>query len=412
MTLLQNPRELRGLGILSHEGAVVKVSESAYSVKSQTNGGRYAVSFSKMAQNWFCECPDFTGRKVNCKHIFAVLFSRKLAAQVEWDAEREVPPPPNPSPTVKPAGCPFCGASGVRQDGVRRTGRGPVQRFECGGCGRKFTPDQAFSKMKTDPKAVTLAMDLWFKGMSIRKIQDTLKQFYGVEVASTATPLRWIRKYSALLASYADQHKAEAGDFWHSDEMTVNIRGEGGRKALEWIWNLMDSKTRFLLACRITKTRFTEDAQAVIEEAQGRAAKPRPLAFITDGLQSYRDAAMNTLYDVSAPIRNPHLRIPPMRVGPDDVHPSNSILERLNGSARERLKVMRGFGTEEGAKAAMDGWRFFYNYVRPHMGLGGMTPAQAAGLPVPTEGNRWLALIEAAASPAGKRGVEKGANPP
>ncbi|MEM3208119.1 MAG: SWIM zinc finger family protein, partial [Halobacteria archaeon] len=139
MTTLQNPRELRGLGIISQGGdAIVKVSETAYSVKSQSNGGRYAVTVGRTG-NWYCECPDFTTRNVNCKHIFAVLFSRKLAAQAEWDARQEAPAP-SPSPVGKPAGCPFCGASRVLRDGVRQTGRGAVQRFECGACRRKFTP--------------------------------------------------------------------------------------------------------------------------------------------------------------------------------------------------------------------------------------------------------------------------------
>lgn len=408
MATLQNPRELRGLGIISQGGdAIVKVSETAYSVKSQSNGGRYAVTVGRTG-NWYCECPDFTGRNVNCKHIFAVLFSRKLAAQAEWDARQEAPTPPSPAP-MKPDACPACGSPNVVKDGTRKTQRGEVQRFSCKACGKWFTPDKAFSRMKHDPKAITATMSLWFGGFSLRKITDHLGQFYGVRVNPT-TPLRWIRKYSALLASYADQHKAEAGDFWHCDEMTVNIRGEGGRKALEWIWNLMDSKTRFLLACRITKTRFVEDAQAVIEDAQGRT-DTRPMAFITDGLKAYHDAANDAFYDNAAPIRNPHLIIPPVRTQDPHLHPGNNILERLNGTTRERLKVMRGFGTKEGAKLAMDGWRAYYNLIRPHQGLQGKTPAEMAGIPLPEGDNRWMALIQAA-SAAMQQGVEKKSNQP
>lgn len=42
-------------------------------------------------------------------------------------------------------------------------------------------------------------------------------------------------------------------------------------------------QTRFLLACRITKTRNIKDAEGVIEDAQ-RRTEARPKAFITDGL--------------------------------------------------------------------------------------------------------------------------------
>lgn len=408
MTTLQNPRQLRGLGILSKgEGAVVKVHGGLYSVKSQSGQGRYTVSLGRDEQ-WYCECPDFTGRKADCKHIFAVLFSRKLAAQAEWEAKREEPKGVAFVEGARPPACPGCGSPDLVKDGTRKTQRGAVQRFSCKSCGKWFTPNRGFSRVKHDPRAITACMDLWFSGLSLRKIRAHLKQFYNAEV-NPSTVLRWVRKYSALLSSYADQHKAEAGDLWHSDEMTVNIRGEGGRKALEWIWNLMDSKTRFLLACRITKTRFVEDAKAVIEIAQTRAENPRPKAFITDGLQAYMEAARDVFYAPGAPIGNPHLRIPPMRG--HDIHPSNNVLERLNGTTRERLKTLRGFGTEEGAKAALDGFRFYYNFVRPHQGLNGMTPAMRAGLPVPSGENRWMAFIEAA-SAATQQVVKKTENQP
>lgn len=119
---------------------------------------------------------------------------------------------------------------------------------------------------------------------------------------------------------------------------------------------------------------------------------------------------MNTLYDPQMPIRNPHVNVPPMRSHPDYPHPSNNLLERLNGTVRERLKVMRGFDGEEGAKATLDAWRTYYNYIRPHQGLDGKTPAEMARIPLSEGKNRWMALIEAFA--AMQQGVKKGSNQP
>ncbi len=39
-----------------------------------------------------------------------------------------------------------------------------------------------------------------------------------------------------------------------------------------------------------------------------------------------------------------------------------------------------------------------YNLIKPHLGLNGFTPAEAAGLEVLSAGNRWLGLIEASRS--------------
>ena len=148
--------------------------------------------------------------------------------------------------------------------------------------------------MKNEPKAITLSMDLYFKGVSYRKICDHLKQFYNLEVSQT-TPMRWIQKYLKILSEYAEQYKADVGNIWHSDEMTVFIKKEGEKRYHEWIWNLMDADTRFLLACRVTKTRFVEDAKKPLKDAKERAGK-RPDATVTDGLQAYQTAIPNEFY--------------------------------------------------------------------------------------------------------------------
>jgi len=55
---------------------------------------------------------------------------------------------------------------------------------------------------------------------------------------------------------------------------------------------------------------------------------------------------------------------------------------------------MRGMGTDASAQTLMDGQRLVYNYIRPHMALGGQTPAEAAGIDLGLKGNRVEMLIE------------------
>ncbi len=40
--------------------------------------------------------------------------------------------------------------------------------------------------------------------------------------------------------------------------------------------------------------------------------------------------------------------------------------------------------------------RLFYNFVRPHMALDEQTPAQAAGIDIKLDGNKWMELIRQA----------------
>ena len=83
--------------------------------------------------------------------------------------------------------------------------------------------------MKNSPKTITLTLDLYFKGVSQRKIADHLKQFENVSV-SQPTILEWIKKYLKLLARYSEKYKADVGNIWHSDETTIFIKKDGEKK--------------------------------------------------------------------------------------------------------------------------------------------------------------------------------------
>jgi len=56
---------------------------------------------------------------------------------------------------------------------------------------------------------------------------------------------------------------------------------------------------------------------------------------------------------------------------------------------RERTKVMRRFNTDPTASQTMQGYRLYYNFIRPHMALDGQTPAQAAQLDWEQEQNTY-----------------------
>jgi transposase-like protein len=374
---LQNPRELRGLALLSKGDAIRMIDDSAYMVRSQSVDAEYRVWNDDI--NWKCECPDFKARHTDCKHIFAVFFSQKLKLEARKGITEDSEAIQNPMIV-----CPSCHDSKVIRSGQRKTGRGSIQRYECKSCSYRFAIDRGFSRMKSDPKAILVVMDLYFKGVSLRKIVHHLKQFYSVEV-NASTVLRWIQKYVKLLTDYVSNITPEVSDLWNIDEASVNIREKGKDGNREWIWQLMDSETRFLLASRITKQRGLPEAKKALMEGKELAGKS-PRVIFSDGHQAYPDAIRSVFYSNRAqdtPVF--HYRVQSIRHDPN-----NNVLERLNGTWRERLKVMRGLDSEETAQTIIDGERFYYNFVRPHSALGGMVPAQLAKISLPTN---WKGLI-------------------
>ena len=72
---------------------------------------------------------------------------------------------------------------------------------------------------------------------------------------------------------------------------------------------------------------------------------------------------------------------------------TNNIVERLHCTLKDRTRCMRGLKSYDSTKLLLEGWSVHYNCVRPHMSLGGKTPAQAARMDVP---NNWKGLIDEA----------------
>ncbi len=158
--------------------------------------------------------------------------------------------------------------------------------------------------------------------------------------------------------------KANTGDLWVADEMMVRIDGHQ-----MWLWNVMDAKTRFLLATHLSKRRTTRDAVQLFRKAKARAAKP-PKRIRTDRLAAYIDGIEQVFGGDTRHVRTMGVRSP--------LH--NNLSERLQGTLRERTKVMRGMETPNTAAIVMDGFMLHYNHMKPHHGLGGKTPAEVAGL--------------------------------
>ena len=70
---------------------------------------------------------------------------------------------------------------------------------------------------------------------------------------------------------------------------------------------------------------------------------------------------------------------------------NNNKIERINGEIRDREKTMRGLKIKE--TSILKGMQVFHNYIRPHEGLNGKTPAGACGIEL-MGNNHWLTLIQ------------------
>jgi putative transposase len=366
MNVTMTPRETRGLAIAQTGNQINRVEESFYVVQSQSGNGEYAVTM--IDREWICECPDNKFRHVKCKHIFAVEFSLKLKEKVRKSVIVE---------EVAISNCLYCHSPNIKKFEVRHNKSGDIQRFLCGNCGRTFSVNIGFEKMKHNPQAITSAMQLYFSGESLRNTMKSLR-LLGVEV-SHQTVYNWIRKYVRLMKDYVEQLKPQVSDTWRADELWVKVKGD-----MKYLFAIMDDETRYWIAQEVAETKYKHDVRTLFQMAKKVTGK-KPETLITDGLKSYHQAYKTEFWTLRNP-RTQHIRH--IKIKGDM---NNNKMERLNGEIRDREKVMRGLKKKD--TPILTGYQIFHNYLREHEGLDGKTPAEACGITVEGK-NKWKTLIQ------------------
>jgi transposase-like protein len=360
---------MRGLEMLQNGATITELENGAFAVPSQTGNKSYEVRI--LGERFVCTCPDFEYRQIEaCKHIHLVKFTLSVRFM------KDEPKPKVFAPDAIP--CTRCGSIRVIRYGVAGV-QNVKQIYYCKDCRKKFREPSLLNKVKFSPELITLALDLYFSGLSLRKIVRTVNDHFNVKIGAT-TIFNWIKRYIPMIAEYVNTLAPQLSKQWHADELFVKVRG-GTHKSLGYgmVWNVMDRETRFLIVSKLTKDRAAVDTVAAFEDAAKIAHGIKPETVFTDSLRHYNIAVKTTFPDAK--------RIQNCGISKRE---NNNRIERMNGTLRERVKVQRGWKTPKSVLA--EGNRLQYNFVKPHMALEGKTPANAAGIEV----KGWKALLAAA----------------
>jgi len=361
-------RASRGAQIAQVESNVRRISQYEYRVKSQSGDWEYTVIQTEAG--WNCSCPDFQFRSVKCKHAIAVELSLQIRRRIE-NARRVVP--------LDYQSCLSCGCAEIVKDSLIHNKSGVIQRFLCKGCGDRFSKNLGFEKMRASPESITLAMQVYFGGASLRNTQKALA-LQGVKVSHVAI-LKWIRKYVSIMDGYLKDFTPRVGETWRADEMYIKFKGK-----MQYLFSLMDDETRFWIAQEVADSKERHNPRGLFIAGRNIANRV-PETLITDGLPSYRYAWKKDYAWRTTPDKKPvHIREITLEGA---VH--NNKMERMNGEVRDRERVMRGLKNTD--TAIIKGLQIYHNFIRPHEGLNGNTPADRAGIMVEGE-NKWRTIIQ------------------
>lgn len=284
--------------------------------------------------------------------------------------------------TTYTVNCPACGSDHVVKDG-KQSGE---QRYRCKPCQKRFRAGGKAEGRRMDSDMVGSAIRDYYTGKSYKQIAEGLKDEYDLpNEPSKATIYEWVRDYTDKALKQMKGHKAKAGGHWVADEMQVKV---GGQKM--WLWNVMDSKTRYILSSHLTPRRDANAARVVLRKASLAADKP-PKSITTDKLKSYMSAVKGILPEAK------HIQSEGIRA-----ELNNNLSERLQGTFRDRIKTLRGLDSRKTGQRYLDGWVLTYNNFREHESLGNKTPGSKAKVSPPFK--EWADVVKVgAASPKVQR---------
>ena len=262
----------------------------------------------------------------------------------------------------------LCGSTCKRKRGIacqtcRTAGKARVAVLDAKGAPVK----PAGKRPHATPHEKGAAVDMYYDGLSYRRTAENIGEYFGRKT-DPSTVYDWVRDLAAKADEVLRPMKVTTGDTWVADELVVNV---GGKKY--WLFNVMDSETRFVLAAYLSPVRTTRAAATALALARERA-KNHPEEIKTDGLRSYSDAMPRAFptrkvkHTISKGIR---------------AEINNNMSERLQGTFRDRDKTLRGLKARETGQAYVDGLVTHYNFFRPHESLDGKRPAEAAGAEIP-----------------------------
>lgn len=93
--------------------------------------------------------------------------------------------------------CLYCDSKDLSIHMNRKNNYSSKKVYACKNCGKYFSGDQYFKRMRYPKEAILFALNLYCSGLSFSRIKDILESEKGISV-DRSTVYRWVEKYSRI----------------------------------------------------------------------------------------------------------------------------------------------------------------------------------------------------------------------
>lgn len=236
---------------------------------------------------------------------------------------------------------------------------------------------QQYSFFLSLRRLIITALSMFYLGKnSFRNIALILRVAFNIKVSHT-TISNWCKNFAPLFNNYSLQLIPSLNfdsDEWHTDETVVKING-----VKHYIWFIIDSETRFILGYHLSPHRDSPQAFSLMNSVSSLG---KPKSIVSDRYSAYKVPVKSIFGDTS------HIRVESFK---DAI--SNNLIESFHHQFKAWYKTKQGFNSFSSANNLISMFVFFFNFVRPHSSLNGLTPAQVAGLKLSKREKRKFLLV-------------------
>ncbi len=264
--------------------------------------------------------------------------------------------------TNTPTRCKYCHSVHIIKYGHYKG----VQRYYCIDCHRKFVSSDTIPGMWYPDRKVSDAIYMYYEGFSLAAIRKKMLE-QDQDYVSRVSIYNWVQKRTQEVKREMEKTQPSVGGVWVFIETFMPINGKD-----IWIWDIVDTKTKFLLASTLSEDRSDFDLHSLVEKARERVGKYPEILF-----HNNRDLILSDKNISEKPARGPYhgnLFI---------IMNNGKFVRHFQNLLEARSKVMRDLKSIKNAEVFLDGWLVHYNYFKPDPLANYKTPAYSAGLNVP-----------------------------
>jgi putative transposase len=255
-------------------------------------------------------------------------------------------------------GCKYCNSTNIVKYGTFQA----MQRYFCKSCHRKFADNDALPKMKTPIWIISLALNCYYDGMSLRGIQGEINQRHGAYYAQSSI-YNWIFRFSEEAIRQAKLFQPKVGDIWLLCSTPIRT---GNR--LLWFWDIFDMNSNYLLASHLSETGTESELVGFINSTHLIINKAHhyPITLMLSGAFVGAEPVTKT--------KESELSHKVLLIKSDEnsTMPFYEILKKRN-------KVVHSFKSINKAQTLTDAWLVHYNYLAGNDKIGHTSPVQKMG---------------------------------